>query len=170
MGQVVFRGSEAGRWLLGYPDQAQQRGHEALTRARQLAQPFSLAFAHAWAAWLCQLRREPQATQAQAETAIVVCTEQRFAQLLAFGRLLQGWPLAAQQQGEDGIAYIYQGLEAYQATGAAVGRLQYLALLAEAHGQVGQAEAGLAVLTEALTVVGQKGERSYEAEIHRLTE
>jgi adenylate cyclase len=99
-------------WLLGYPDQAQQRGHEALTRARQLAQPFSLAFAHAWAAWLHQLRREPQATQAQAEATMAVCTEQGFAQLLAFGRLLQGWALAAQQQGKDGIAHIYQGLEA----------------------------------------------------------
>jgi predicted ATPase len=100
---------------------------------------------------------------------MAVCTEQGFAQLLAFGRLLQGWALAAQHQGEDGIAHIYQGLEAYQATGAVVGRPQYLALLAEAHGQAGQAEAGLVVLTEALMVVGQTGERSYEAEIHRLT-
>ena len=156
-------------WLLGYPDQALQRGREALTLARQLAQPFSLAFALDWAAWLHQLRREPQATQDQAEAAMALCTEQGFAQLLAFGRLLRGWALAARQQGEDGIAHIHQGLTAYQATGAAVGRPQYLALLAEAHGQVRQAEAGLAGLTEALTVVGQTGERSYEAEIHRLT-
>ena len=156
-------------WLLGYPDQALQRSREALTLARQLAQPFSLAFALDWAAWLHQLRREPQATQDQAEAAMALCTEQGFAQLLAFGRLLRGWALAARQQGEDGIAHIHQGLTAYQATGAAVGRPQYLALLAEAHGQVRQAEAGLAGLTEALTVVGQTGERSYEAEIHRLT-
>jgi predicted ATPase len=156
-------------WLLGYPDQALQRGHEALTLARQLAQPFSLAFALDWASWLHQLRREPQATQDQAEAAMALCTEQGFAQLLAFGRLMRGWALAARQQGEDGIAHIHQGLTAYQATGAAVGRPQYLALLAEAHGQVRQAEAGLALLTEALTVVGQTGERSYEAEVHRLT-
>ena len=156
-------------WLLGYPDQAQQRSHEALTRARQLAQPFDLAFALDWATWLHQLRREPQATQDQAEAAMALCTEQGFAQLLAFGRLLRGWVLAARQQGEDGIAHIRQGLAAYQATGAAVGRPQYLALLAEAHGQVGQAEAGLAMLREALTVVEHTGERSYEAEIHRLT-
>jgi predicted ATPase len=156
-------------WLLGYPDQAQQRGHEALTRARQLAQPLGLAFALDWVAWLHQLRREPQATQDQAEAAMALCTEQGFAQLLAFGRVLRGWVLAARQQGEDGITHIRQGLAAYQATGAAVGRPQQLALLAEAHGQVGQAEAGLAVLTEALTVVGHTGERSYEAELHRLT-
>jgi predicted ATPase len=156
-------------WLLGYPEQALQRGHEVLTRARQLAQPFSLAFALAWVAWLHQLRREPHASQAQAEAAIAVCTEQGFAQLLAFGRLLRGWALAMQGQGAEGITDIQQGLAAYQATGAAVGRPQYLALLAEAQGQHGQAAGGLVVLTEALATVGQTGEQSYEAEIHRLT-
>jgi predicted ATPase len=156
-------------WLLGYPAQALQRGREALTRARQLGQPFSLAFALAWGAWLHQLRREPRATQEQAEAAITVCTEQGFAQLLAFGRLLRGWALATQHQGDEGITQIHQGLEAYQATGAAVGRPQYLALLAEAQGQRGQVEMGLALLTEAVTAVEQTGERSYEAELHRLT-
>ena len=115
---------------------------EALTRSRQLAQPFSLAFALTWAAWLHQLRREPHPTQVQAEAAIAVCTEQGFAQLLAFGRLLRGWALAMQAQGDEGLADIHQGLAAYQATGAAVGRPQYLALLAEAQGQLGQPQGG----------------------------
>jgi DNA-binding winged helix-turn-helix (wHTH) protein/predicted ATPase len=168
-GVVCISWAALALWLLGYPEQALQKGHEAITWARQLAQPFSLAFALNWVAWLHQLRREPQAAQDQAEAAMALCTEQGFAQLLAFGRVLRGWALAARQQGENGIAHIHQGLAAYQATGAAVGRPQQLALLAEAHGQVRQAEAGLAVLTEALTVVGQTGERSYEAELHRLT-
>jgi predicted ATPase len=60
-------------------------------------------------------------------------------------------------------------LATYQATGAAVGRPQYLALLAEAQGQHGHAAGGLAVLTEAVATVGHTGEQSYEAEIHRLT-
>ena len=168
-GVVCLSWAALALWLLGYPDQALQRSHEALTLARQLAQPFSLAFALDWAAWLHHLRREPQATQDQAEAAMALCTEQGFAQLLAFGQLLRGWALTARQQGEDGITHIHQGLTAYLATGAAVGRPQYLALLAEAHGQVRQAEAGLAMLTEALTVARQTGERSYKAEIHRLT-
>jgi len=168
-GVVCLSWATLALWLLGYPDQAQQRGHEALTRARQLAQPLGLAFALNWVAWLHQLRREPQAAQDQAEAAMALCAEQGFAQLLEFGRLLRGWALAARQQGEDGIAHIHEGLVAYQSTGAAIGRPQQLALLAEVHGQMRQAEAGLVVLTEALTVVGQTGERSYEAELHRLT-
>jgi predicted ATPase len=44
----------------------------------------------------------------------------------------------------------------------------FLALLAEAYGQVGEAEQGLAALGEALAQVKQTGERWYEAELYRL--
>ena len=44
----------------------------------------------------------------------------------------------------------------------------HLALLAEAHGTLGKPEAGLAVLTEALTLVDITGERWYEPELYRL--
>ena len=41
-------------------------------------------------------------------------------------------------------------------------------MLAEAYGQAGQPEAGLQVLTEALTLVAATEERWWEAELHRL--
>jgi len=44
-------------WVLGYPDQALARIHEALTLARELAHAFSLAFALNHAANLHQFRR-----------------------------------------------------------------------------------------------------------------
>ena len=37
-------------WWLGYPDQALQRSQEALTLVRELAHPFSLAYAQFFAA------------------------------------------------------------------------------------------------------------------------
>jgi predicted ATPase len=43
-----------------------------------------------------------------------------------------------------------------------------LALLAEAYGKVGQTEAGLTALAEALAIAHRTGERFWEAEIHRL--
>src|SRR5439155_11484234 len=76
--------------------------------------------------------------------------------------------LAEQGQGEEGIAQLHQGLNTYRATGAGIGRTQFLALLAEAHGKVGQAEEGLKVLAEALATVNKTGERHYEAELYRL--
>jgi hypothetical protein len=45
-------------WLPGYPDQAWQRNHEALTLAQEVAHPLSLAFALFFAAILHFFRRQ----------------------------------------------------------------------------------------------------------------
>ena len=82
--------------------------------------------------------------------------------------ILCGWALAEQTQEEDGITLIRQGLAAFQATGAALFMTYSLALLAEAYRRMGQAEAGLRVLQEALALVDKHDERFYEAELHRL--
>ena len=65
-------------WFLGYPDQALQRIHEALTLAQELSHPFSLAYALSYAAMLHQFRREGQAAQERAEAKITLSTEQGF--------------------------------------------------------------------------------------------
>ena len=66
------------------------------------------------------------------------------------------------------MAQMQQGLAGWRATGAAVLRPYGLALLAKASAQVGQREAGLALLAEALAVLNDTGERRWEAELHRL--
>jgi predicted ATPase len=155
-------------WLLGYSDQALRRSHEALTLAQELSQPFSLAFALAHAALLHQFRYEAQAAQERAEAGIALAREQGFARWEAWGTIIGGWALAAQGQREEGIAQIRQGLAAWQAAGQELGRPVFLALLAEAYGKVGQAEAGLSVIVEALALMDKIGERDYEAELYRL--
>jgi predicted ATPase len=59
-------------------------------------------------------------------------------------------------------------LAAWQATGQELGRPFFLALLAEAYGKVGQADAGLSVIAEALALMDKIGERDHEAELYRL--
>ena len=156
-------------WLLGYPDQALHRSREGLTLAQQLAHPFSLTFALLHGAVLHVARREGQATQEVSEAALTLATEQEFAFWLAWGTFLRGWALTTQGEEREGIAQMCQGLEATRSIGAEVGRSGFLALLAAAYGAAAQPEKGLEVLAEALSVVHNKGERYYEAEIHRLT-
>ena len=81
-------------WWLGYPDQALQRSHEALTLARELAHPFSLGSALFFAAWLHQFRREWHLTHERAEAAIALAAEQGFAHFVAGGTVFGGgrWP------------------------------------------------------------------------------
>jgi class 3 adenylate cyclase/predicted ATPase len=155
-------------WHLGYPEQALQRGHEAIRLAQELSHPYSLAVALSSAAVLHHYRREEQAVQERAAAAITLSIEQGFPIWLGFGTILGGWALAERGQGEEGITQIRQGIVTWRATGAEIWRPYWLSLLAEAYEKVGQAKEGLATLAEALTVVDNSGERFYEAELYRL--
>jgi len=155
-------------WFLGYLDQGLKRIHEALTLAQEVSHPFSLAYALGPAASIHQCRREVHAAQERAEAAIVLSTEHGFALRLAWGKVVRGWALVEQGQGEEGLTQIRQGLTAYRATGAEVLRPYFLALLAEAQRKTGQAEEGLSVLAEALDTVHNTGERWFEAELYWL--
>jgi class 3 adenylate cyclase/predicted ATPase len=166
---VVCAGHDAWTlWYLGYPDQGLARNDEAVTLAQQSAYPFSLSLALSFAAVVHQFRREVQTAQAYTEASISVATAQGFPFWRARGALLHGWALAHQGQAQEGIEQINQGLTAYRATGGEVGRPWFLMLFAEAHGTIGQPEAGLTALTEALTLVDTTGERWYESELYRL--
>jgi len=127
-----------------------------------------LAYALFGAAFLSQYRREGQVTQERARAMIALSSEQGFPLFLAYGTILQGWVLAEQGQGEEGIAQMHQGLAAARATGAEIDSPYFLVLLAEAYGKVEQAEEGLAMLIEALAVVHKTGVRWWEAELYRL--
>ena len=155
-------------WVLGYPDQALKRTQEALNLARELAHPYSLAFALGFAARLHQLRREGQLTREQAEATITLCTDQGIPFFLALGTVLRGWALAEQGQTEEGITQIRQGLAGWQATGAEVSTPLYLALLAETYGRGGQPNEGLAAVERGLAIADKNEERFYEAELYRL--
>jgi class 3 adenylate cyclase/predicted ATPase len=154
--------------LLGYPDQGLAQSQQAVTLAQQSANPFSLSSALCTAACFHQCRREVRAAQEYAESGISLATEQGFPYWRAFSSILRGWALVQQGQAKEGIEQMIQGLVAHRATGAELGRTYFLALLAEAYGTTGEPEAGLTVLTEALTRVDTTGERWYEAELHRL--
>ena len=155
-------------WLLGYPDQALKRIHEALTLSQNLSHPLNLAAALHFAAGLHRFRREGQAAQGRAEAVITLATEQGSPYWLACGTIWRGWALAEQGQGEEGVAQIRQGLATYRTIGTEHFWPSWLALLAEAWGKVGQPEEGLDTLAEAVAVVDKNGERDYEAELYRL--
>jgi DNA-binding winged helix-turn-helix (wHTH) protein/predicted ATPase len=155
-------------WHLGYPDQALKTIHNAFTLAQELSHPYSLAIVSSFAMLLHQYRREARPIQERAEVVATISAEQGFLFWSTFETLLQGWVLAEQGQGEEGIAQILQCLAALREMGTDWLRPHFLALLAEAYWKKGQAEDGLSVLAEALATVHKTGERHYEAELYRL--
>ncbi|MGE0821645.1 MAG: AAA family ATPase [Candidatus Binatia bacterium] len=155
-------------WSLGYPDQALQKSHEGLSFAQRLSHPFSLAFALSAATRVYQFCREIRTVQNLAQSLVALSIERGFEFALAQGNVLQGWVQTEEGSGEAGTALIHQGVAAYQTTGAGVERSHWLALQAEAYGEVGKTKEGLKVLATALTEVQQNGIRYYEAELYRL--
>ena len=143
-------------WHLGYPEQALQRSHEALTLAQELSHPYSLAFALDYTAMLHQFRREAHAARERAEAAMALCTEHGFAYYLAWAMIIRGWALTEQGQHVEGLAQMRQGLADLRATGAEIRLPYYLALLAEACSKAGQIEEGMTLLAEALAQARRK--------------
>jgi predicted ATPase/DNA-binding winged helix-turn-helix (wHTH) protein len=155
-------------WFLGQPDHALERIVEALTRARELSEPLSLAHALLFAAILHQLRREEQLAQEHADAACAVSSEHGLALYQAMATVMRGWALMKQARHAEAIEQMRQGLAALQATGTELVRPHFLGLLAEALGAARQPEAALRALEEALEVTQRGGERYYEAELYRL--
>jgi predicted ATPase len=154
--------------LLGYPDQALARLHEALVLAQELSHPYSLAYARYWAAFVLQFYRGVPAVHGHSEAAVALATEQGFPLWAAIGTIFRGWALAMQGQGEAGIVQVRQGIAAYRATGAALSVPFFCTMLADLADHLGRPEEGLQALAEADTLVKQHEERWWEAEVHRL--
>jgi DNA-binding NtrC family response regulator/predicted ATPase len=155
-------------WFSGAIDQSLARSQEALALARELGQPFPLTNARYWAAQLSQYRRERSRTRELAEAVIATSAEEGFAQQKAQGVFLRGWALAEPGGEGTGWAQMREGFAAWEATGAGVLRPYYLALLAEVAAQADDVDEGVRLIDEALVAVEKSGERSWQAEVHRI--
>jgi DNA-binding winged helix-turn-helix (wHTH) protein/tetratricopeptide (TPR) repeat protein len=154
-------------WFLGRPDSALAHGEQA--RALAAAHPYSLASAEVQLAYLHQYRGEPAETLRWAGRALGTATEHGFPIRVAQAAILGGWALAVTGIVDDGVDQLRAGLAGYLATGAELDHPYYLGLLGEAVAATtaGPAE-GLAVVDEAIELVGTARPFYYLPELHRL--
>jgi predicted ATPase len=155
-------------WCLGYPTQAVQRSHEALTLAQTLVHLQSLAYAQHHLAYLHHHLRDVPVVQAQAEALLTLATAQGLPLFVGHGTFWRGWARAMQGQGEAGLVQMHQGVAAVLATGQMLSQSYQMVLLAEAAGHVGQVADGLRLLAEALAVFETSGRGDMLPEAHRL--
>jgi DNA-binding winged helix-turn-helix (wHTH) protein/tetratricopeptide (TPR) repeat protein len=154
-------------WLLGYPDQAQNRNQVALSLTPEQSHVNTLAQTLHFGAILERWCGKWQAARAGAKEVITFAVEQELPNWLALGNYAWGYALVGQGQLQEGIPYMRQGSDAYKAIGAALGLSGLLGTLAEAYGSAGQSEEGLRVVDEAFAVAQKNEELTYEAELCR---
>ena len=155
-------------WFLGYPDQALAKSHDAITLAKDLNHPHSLAYALNFSAILHQLRGEVGQTLEKAEEAIRLSLDHRFPIWASLGTVLKGWAQAYQGLGQEGITLLKRGLESWRAAGAEIAVPQLQALLVDAYRKEGQTETALTVLEEALSLAEMRRDKWGEAELYKL--
>jgi predicted ATPase len=152
----------------GYPDQARARMGEALAYARELAHPYTVAYALSVACILHGRHRPGPEARAEAEALTVLAAEQGFPLPAAVGTVAAGWVLTHEGSADEGTTLMQRGLADYTATGAELWVPDLLALLAQGHARAGRPVAGLDLLADALDRVVRTGGRWLEAELHRL--
>jgi predicted ATPase len=153
---------------LGYPEQALARGREALAEARVLGHLVTLAPVLQHACLLHQFTQDPATARARAEELLALATRHGFPFWIGHGTFLKGWAVMAQSGLQEGLTAMRDGVAAIQATSSALIVPCYLAVLAGAHGRLGDPAAERALLNDALAQVNRTGERWFEAELHRL--
>ncbi|WP_432470510.1 adenylate/guanylate cyclase domain-containing protein [Amphritea sp. HPY] len=155
-------------WHLGYPDQALKKVKEANSLAQKLGFPFAITHAYVLAAELHIHRGEGKQAQELAEAAFSLAIEHGYSYWSAWAKILQGAALAEQKQYDEGIVGILSGLEAYKKTGSALWQSHFVALLADAYNQSGQAAKGMQVLAQEWDTKVAHEERLYDSEIIKL--
>jgi tetratricopeptide (TPR) repeat protein len=169
-GAVLSRAHLARMLLyLGYPDQSQRVMSEAIAKAERLRFPVAVANTLALAAYMEAFHHNVQTTLEFAAATARQAEEHGLPYYSAVAMMLRGWALAMQNQEEEGIALIRQGLASSLAIGTRQQHGYFLALLAEGLNHAGRVEEGLEALREAMDVATQTNEPFYEAELYRLT-
>jgi tetratricopeptide (TPR) repeat protein len=142
-------------YQLGYADLALDRIHQALTLARSLSHPFTLASVLGSAGELYWRRGEKLAAKEMWEERLVLSTQHAFNSLLPSASLFLGYAMVADGMGEPGIAKMRAALDASLQASPIAEQVRGLALFALALGKVGQPDRGLERIDEALTRANQ---------------
>jgi len=155
-------------WLLGYPDQALVELHREQAMLAGIPHPFSRVMGLLWTSMGYQLLKQFQVVQSQAEELLQIAREHGFALFQAWGLGQLGWSLVAQNQLEQGIDCLQQGVDRLQHLKLITLFPEAFAQLGEALAQSGQIQAGLAAIEAGIAIGVESGSTHWLAEMHRL--
>lgn len=154
-------------WCIGYPSQAEERIHQAVSIGKDTNHPFSEAVSLHFRTVLYQYRGEAEEVNTSATQMLQICQAHGFSAWEAAATVLKGWAFAAQNSPEEGIAMIREGINAWKESRGELLMPLFLALLGQAHQRAGQYNLALQTLDTALHVIERTGERTYAAELAR---
>lgn len=157
-----------GFWIQGHPDRAREWCKKAMALARELAEPYNLAFAYLQASETYLFLKQAQMVKKYAEKMAPIAIEKGFGYLEAHVIFYRGWLQTLKGHTKEGIGQMNHGLRMMLATNTETCFTRLYAWMASVCLEVGQIEDGLTAITKAMEVMRNKDEIYIEAELYRL--
>jgi class 3 adenylate cyclase/predicted ATPase len=154
-------------WFLGYPDQSLDRVSDGLALAQDLAQPYSIAFAHYMTSVVHLLRGDPDRALESAERSLEISREQRFSLYVLLSTISRGRALSELGRIREARTEIQMGIDEARRTGVGFMLPMMHHWLADVHAQSGENQTALSIVEQTLSEVSDTTGRSWEAELHR---
>jgi len=154
-------------FCLGFPDKALAQSDAAITDARRLAHPPSLAVSLGLGVRLLSLVGDNAVPGEWVDQLVALSTEQGFPHFRAQGTIFRGWVKVKNGDMTEGLSLLREGLSAYGVSGTQLWMPYFFALLAGVCDITGQFEEAVTLLDRALHIVEKTGERWLEAELYR---
>jgi DNA-binding SARP family transcriptional activator/predicted ATPase len=155
-------------WCLGYPQQAYDRGLDAVRLVEDLDQPFNQALVAAYLALLQQLSADDEKFREHAERALALATRYQAPYYRAWSAILASYALALHYPDGQHIHHLRESIVDFKASGARLRLPYFLSLLAQVHGKAGHVDEALVVVDEALSEARGHNERLWDAKLYRL--
>ena len=153
-------------WFLGYPDQSLSRVSEALSLAKDLSQPYTIAFAHYMTSVIHLLRGDYRAL-ASAEESLEISQEQRFSLYVVLSMISRGRALGELGRLGEAKTEIKRGIDEARRTGVGFMLQMMESWLADIHARSGDNEAALSIVEQTLSDLNDVTGRAWEAELYR---
>lgn len=154
--------------ILGHADESIRKVDQALALARDLAHPPTIVGALVDAADIRVFRREPLAVEEILRSLLPLVSKYGSAVGVANAKMLLGWTMTSQGRTGEGLAELRLGLQAWRASGSTFWAVYRLGRAADAFRMAGHADEALTCITDAAKAIESRGDRWFEAEIHRM--
>jgi class 3 adenylate cyclase/predicted ATPase len=156
------------RTNLGMPDQGLDQIHDACQLARELGNPFNVAYALALECGIRWHRGELREQRAIAQAVVEIAEEQGFSDFAGMGRILRGSARAVHDGDPAGLDDCLEGLELAARTGRRGSATMFMQLVAAAQLAAGQASEALGTVDAALALADETEQHWWDARLLRL--
>jgi len=153
--------------VMGHTERGAEEARRALTTARELGHPFTLALALATSGMANGERGDAEGLAQRGEEIVNISREQGFAYFVGMGLYFTGWAAFLSGDRTRSVSVMREGADAYRAVQHRVG-LRLRAQLADGLIEVGQTDEARRILDESLAQADEVGEGAGAPELFRV--